>query len=229
MLLFLALSCFSAELVDTGVDADQDGFDASSDCDDLAEGVSPAAEEVPYNGVDDDCNSRTPDDDLDGDGVGVADDCDDSDPTVNPAADEVCNGRDDDCDHLTDEEDPGLVDASSWYVDADGDGYGDPDQGVVAGSSPGTHVLDGSECDDSEDGVHPGAYELCDGIDQDCDGTADEDACPLDTGWDTGDTGGLDTGDTGDTGGWDTADTGWLDTGDTADTAGDSGDTGDSG
>ena len=228
MFFLLAWACYTADVGDTAVDADQDGFEAGTDCDDLAEDVSPAAEEQPYNGVDDDCNSRTPDDDLDGDGFGVADDCDDSDPTVNPGADELCNGRDDDCDHLTDEEDPELVDASSWYADTDGDGFGDPDDATVACSSPGTRVLDATDCDDSSAEVHPGAAELCDDIDQDCDGEVDEDACPVD---DTGDTG-WDTGgwDTGDTGSWDTGDTGWSDSGDTGwdsgDTAWDSGDSG---
>ncbi|MCK6518871.1 hypothetical protein L6R46_27905, partial [Myxococcota bacterium] len=57
---------------DTGdtapVDADGDGVPALFDCDDTNPDVKPGAEETAYNGLDDDCDESTPDDDLDGDG-----------------------------------------------------------------------------------------------------------------------------------------------------------------
>lgn len=69
------------------------------DCDDRDVGVHPASEEVPYNGLDDDCDPATADDDLDGDGFGVADDCDDEDPATFPGAGETCgDGLLNDCD-----------------------------------------------------------------------------------------------------------------------------------
>ncbi len=69
------------------------------DCDDDDAGVHPGAAETPYDGVDNDCDAGTPDDDLDGDGFGIADDCDDGDDAVHPAAVEVCgDGIDNDCD-----------------------------------------------------------------------------------------------------------------------------------
>ena len=82
-------------------DQDQDGFVAAVDCDDNNPDVNPGQPETPYNGLDDDCDAATPDDDLDGDGFGVIDgtDCDDANPNVNPEATEVAgNGLDDDCD-----------------------------------------------------------------------------------------------------------------------------------
>ncbi|MCK6531172.1 putative metal-binding motif-containing protein, partial [Myxococcota bacterium] len=50
------------------VDGDGDGYVGPDDCDDANGGVHPGAEEVPYDGVDNDCDAATPDDDLDGDG-----------------------------------------------------------------------------------------------------------------------------------------------------------------
>lgn len=55
--------------------------------------------EVPYNGLDDDCDPETLDDDLDQDGFLLIDDCDDTNPDINPDATEIPNnGIDEDCD-----------------------------------------------------------------------------------------------------------------------------------
>ncbi|RME24388.1 MAG: hypothetical protein D6798_11345 [Deltaproteobacteria bacterium] len=98
--------------------------------------------------------------------VGNAADCDDADGHVHPDADEACNGIDDDCDAEIDE-DP--ADGSTWYADADGDGYGDPDAPVVSCDEPSDAVSNDADCNDSDDAVYPGAPELCDGIQNDCD------------------------------------------------------------
>ncbi|MCO4762446.1 MAG: putative metal-binding motif-containing protein [Myxococcales bacterium] len=68
------------------------------DCNDDNAKVNPGATEVPYDGVDNDCNAKTPDDDLDGDGYGIAEDCNDKDASVNPGAKEIPHdGVDNDC------------------------------------------------------------------------------------------------------------------------------------
>ena len=170
----------------------------ATDCDDSDAAVNPAASEV-CNGVDDDCDGTTDEadavdaltwyTDADADGYGdaassslacsqpsgsVADatDCDDSDAAVNPAASEACNGVDDDCDGTVDEAD--AVDALTWYRDADTDGYGDASTAQVACNQPSGYVSDSSDCDDTNSTIQPAATEVCDGADNDCDGTVDE-------------------------------------------------------
>jgi hypothetical protein len=106
--------------------------------------------------------------DADLDGACTAEDCDDTDPEVFPGAAERCNGADDDCDGDVDE---GVM--SLYYVDEDGDGYGDPEP--VAACEPTGPVADnGADCDDSDAAVHPGADERANGVDDDCDGDVDE-------------------------------------------------------
>ncbi len=181
-------------------DADGDGFRdeayGGNDCDDSDPAVHPAATEV-CNGIDDDCSGSADDDllapwypDDDGDGYGddggmkltcdpasgwvdEGDDCDDGDPDVNPDADELCNGIDDDCDDETDEDD--AVDAAIWYLDDDGDGYGDVTSFTEACDQPSDYVEDATDCDDSDADIHPDADEVCNGVDDDCDDESDDD------------------------------------------------------
>ena len=170
-----------------------------TDCDDTDSTVNPGAPEI-CDGQDNDCDGATDGNDAvdvitwyadaDGDGYGapgttfisctapsgwVADgtDCDDLNASINPSATESCNGVDDDCDGTTDEAD--AVDAITWYVDADSDGYGDAASATTACDRPSGYVTDDTDCDDSDSGVRPGATEVCDGADNDCDGVTDED------------------------------------------------------
>ena len=114
--------------------------------------------------------------DLDDDGYPAPDDCDDTDPEVHPGATEICNGVDDDCDGDVDDVDDSLdpTSASTWYSDADTDGYGDPATEQVSCEPPPGSVSDDTDCDDEDPAVHPGAAETCDGRDEDCDEEVDE-------------------------------------------------------
>ena len=180
-------------------DTDGDGYAACEECDDGDAAIHPGATEL-CNGADDDCDGSVDEDDAadastwyadsDGDGYGdaasataacaqpsghVADasDCDDGESAIHPAATEQCDGVDNDCDGTVDEDD--AADASTWYADSDGDGYGDAASSAVACTAPSAHVADATDCDDGDAGANPGADELCDGVDNDCDGTVDED------------------------------------------------------
>ncbi|MCB9634583.1 MAG: hypothetical protein H6721_20860 [Sandaracinus sp.] len=157
-----------------------------TDCDDTRSGINPGADEV-CNGRDDDCNGRadftiasgdTEDDDEDGFAdarCGVfGTDCDDRDPATYAGATEICDGRDNDCDGLSDD----GTESTTWYPDFDQDGYGDADGTPIRQCEPPRgHVLRVGDCDDSNRNIHPGAVDDdCNGRDGDCDGRADEDA-----------------------------------------------------
>lgn len=137
--------------------------------------------------------------DADGDGYDSADcggtDCDDTDPNINPGADEVCDGIDNDCDGLVDDADSSVADASTYYLDADNDTYGSPSDSTQSCTQPEGYVVDGTDCNDDDETVHPGATELCDGQDNNCDAVIPDDEidddsdsyveCSIDTnGWD---------------------------------------------
>jgi hypothetical protein len=128
--------------------------------------------------------------DQDGDGFGdpgrsaeacsapagfVADrtDCDDGSADGHPGGTEVCNGRDDDCDGSSDE---GVL--GTFYRDADGDGHGNAGASTQACAAPAGYVANRTDCDDARRATRPGAAEACNGIDDNCNGTADEGVLP---------------------------------------------------
>jgi len=110
--------------------------------------------------------------DADGDGWKASEDCNDLNAEVHPGAPESCNGQDQDCDDLVDED---ATDAGEWFADADGDGWGAGDGRADCDPESGEVDQDG-DCDDSDPGAFPAADEICDGVDQDCDGDIDEGA-----------------------------------------------------
>ncbi len=183
-------------------DLDGDGYDNTVDCDDLNPMINPGAPEI-CNGIDDDCDGLIDDldpnavgltnyyMDVDGDGYGdpstlvtactaptgfITDgtDCNDTNPMVNPAATEICNGFDDDCDGLIDQADPSLSGSATWYLDADGDGYGDSNISTTNCTPPVGYVALDGDCNDNNANINPGATEVCNGIDDDCDGLVDQ-------------------------------------------------------
>ncbi|MCB9762474.1 MAG: hypothetical protein H6739_21935 [Alphaproteobacteria bacterium] len=107
--------------------------------------------------------------------VADASDCDDGDADIHPGATEVCDGEDNDCDGDFDDDDAGLdtSTASTWYADFDGDNYGDAAATTLACDQPSSYVTDDTDCDDADGNTYPGAPELCDGLDNDCDNTPD--------------------------------------------------------
>ncbi len=114
--------------------------------------------------------------DLDADGDGfeaVADgDCDDLNPAWNPNATEYCDGNDEDCSGVADDN---AADALNWYADSDGDGFGDPYDVDLACDQPSGFVANDGDCDPADPDIYTGAPELCNGVDDDCDGVADND------------------------------------------------------
>jgi hypothetical protein len=102
--------------------------------------------------------------------VASAGDCDDEDPQRYPGRMEICDGLDNDCDEAIDEDA-----LRSYFVDADGDGFGDPTRSTIRCAPAPGEVPDGSDCDDNNPERHPGKLEVCDGLDNNClEGLADE-------------------------------------------------------
>ncbi len=146
------------------------------------------------NGADDDCDLQIDEDlplftwfmDNDGDGIGtgsstescaflpgyatIGGDCNDNDATISPVANEICNNVDENCD--------GVLNDGLWiaaYIDADGDGYGANNISVdglcelTAG-----YVGNNQDCDDSNPAIYSSAIEICDAIDNNCNGQIDD-------------------------------------------------------
>jgi hypothetical protein len=108
--------------------------------------------------------------DNDNDGFASDVDCDDNDATVYPGAPELCDGKDNDCNGEIDDN----VLLITYYFDNDLDGFGDPNNTIEDCVHPQGYVTNNSDCDDDDPTIYPGAPELCDDKDNDCNGLVDE-------------------------------------------------------
>ena len=146
---------------------------AAGDCDDNDAAYNPGAPETDCLDPNDyNCDGSVAYADADADGWAACEECDDADASNNPAAAERCDGVDNDCDGAVDEAD--AIDALIWYSDADSDRYGDPATATAGCSAPAGTVADSTDCDDTNALVSPAGTELCNGIDDNCDGLVDE-------------------------------------------------------
>ncbi|MFH1529462.1 MAG: MopE-related protein [Pseudomonadota bacterium] len=181
-------------------DSDGDGDPNTTDCAPLDPLVHAGAQENCLTAYDDNCDGGTNEEngvactayylDGDGDGVGVQSflclcvpegpysasvvgDCDDTDPKIHPGAVEVCETAwDDDCDGETNEEGaPGCV---GYFLDDDQDGFGVGSAYCLCTGSGTVNTTIAGDCDDADQDTHPGAEELCDGEDNNCNDGIDE-------------------------------------------------------
>lgn len=163
----------------------------SGDCNDNNNKIYPGALEL-CDGLDNNCDGITEViltyfKDADGDGFGSAItkdscsqpygyvtnnlDCNDFNSNISPNSIEICNSIDDNCNGQFDE---GLQ-FITYYRDADGDGYGNNAINILACSLPIGYVTNNLDCNDSNYLIHPSNVDMCNGVDDDCDGIVDED------------------------------------------------------
>ncbi len=181
------------------------GSAPAGDCNDLSASFRPMLTDTWYDGNDTNCDSaddydadsdgyvatayaglktytsvsRLPGFAVAGTGVALTDDCDDTDFDINSGAAEECDTVDNDCDGVVDESD--AIDASTWYQDSDTDGFGNPSVSTPACTVPSGYVADNNDCNDGNSAIKPGATEVCDSVDNDCNGDIDDDDLGLDT------------------------------------------------
>ena len=187
----------------SNLNCNDSGFSGNSnDCNDGNYDINPLGVEVPLSGIDENCDGLElcySDADEDGYGISMtilssdlnclavgvsdnADDCDGSLTDISPAALEVCDGVDNDCDSLIDDDD-NSVDVSTgqaYYFDFDEDGYGDPNSINMSCLVTDGYVANFTDCNDLQSNINPAAQEVCDGDDNDCDTLIDDDDSSVD-------------------------------------------------
>jgi hypothetical protein len=127
-------------------------------CSQVPQAVQPAFDGVLYDRID-----------KDGDGSFAGTDCNDSDSSIRPDATELCNDIDDNCDGVIDE---GV--RGTYHRDADGDSFGSPTDLISSCARPDGYVENDADCNDLAAEANPDGEEVCDGLDNDCDGNTDD-------------------------------------------------------
>ena len=172
----------------------------SSDCNDQDSSIYPSAGEL-CDGIDNNCNDEIDegvgdtymlDRDLDGFGDSstevysceeeeglstIGGDCNDTNALIYPNAPEYCDALDNDCDGTIDD----TIEQHTFYIDADGDGFGDSTSSVTACNLPPGHTTNALDCDDADSTIYPTREELCDGIDNNCNNIVDDAATDAST------------------------------------------------
>ena len=153
---------------DTDLDGTADCLEADIDGDGVADPQDncPAAFNPGQDDFDFDNDGDACDADDDDDKSPDVEDCAPKDAEVFPGAVEACDGKDNDCNFVVDE----------GFTDADGDGWKD----CVDDDDDGDGAPDAVDCQPTDPAVFPGAEELCDAKDNDCDNAVDEDHPDLD-------------------------------------------------
>ncbi len=147
----------------------------ADDCNDSDPSYHPGAAETDCaDPADYNCDGSVGYEDADGDDTAACEDCDDSNANLSTPSPESCDDIDNDCDGQVDE--AGATGETPWYLDADGDGYGRLTTSASACAQPPGYVADSNDCDDLDAAAYPGAAEVCDEIDNDCNDQVDEGA-----------------------------------------------------
>ena len=102
--------------------------------------------------------------------IALTGDCDDGDVAINPDAVEICDVIDNDCDGGIDE---GIT-TNLWFLDTDGDGFGTNSLVQYDCQQPPGYTSSGGDCDDADPLIHPNAIEICNLVDDNCDGGINE-------------------------------------------------------
>ncbi len=99
-------------------------------------------------------------------------DCDDNNKNVSGGSKETCNKIDDDCDGTVDED---TLDCKVYYFDSDQDGFGNPaSKQCLCEAGQGYTATIATDCDDSNKNIHPNGVEICNSLDDDCNGIPDD-------------------------------------------------------